>query len=121
MAKNVFGSELAPCSLDPKTGFYRTGCCETGPEDIGEHTVCVVCTDDFLAFSKARGNDLSTPNPDFEFPGLKAGDRWCLCLGRWLEALEAGVAPRVVLRATHESVLHQVDLEVLEGHAAADA
>ncbi len=121
MAKNVYGSELSSCSLDPLTGFYRTGCCDTGADDVGEHTICIRATEEFLAFSKEQGNDLSTPNPDFEFPGVKPGDRWCLCLDRWLQALEAGVAPRVVLRATHESVLHKVDIEVLEMHAVADA
>ena len=95
-ARNVLGGELAPCSMDPLTGFYRNGCCETGPHDLGLHTVCAVMTDDFLAFSKARGNDLSTPRPDLAFPGLKAGDRWCLCASRWAEALEAGAAPPVV-------------------------
>ena len=104
-ARNVLGGELAPCSMDPLTGFYRNGCCETGPHDLGLHTVCAVMTDDFLAFSKARGNDLSTPRPDLAFPGLKAGDRWCLCAGRWTEALEAGMAPQVVLEATHEDML----------------
>jgi uncharacterized protein (DUF2237 family) len=94
--------------LAPTTGFYRTGCCETGPEDLGLHTVCVEVTDDFLAFSKMRGNDLSTPRPEFGFPGLVAGDRWCLCAARWQEAHEAGMAPRVVLRATHAASLSVV-------------
>ncbi|WP_297507691.1 DUF2237 family protein [uncultured Caulobacter sp.] len=118
-AKNVLGGELAPCSLDPVTGFYRNGCCETGPHDLGLHTVCAVMTDDFLAFSKARGNDLSTPRPDLAFPGLKAGDRWCLCAGRWKEALDAGMAPQVVLEATHEEMLAIVPLGVLKDHAVA--
>ena len=103
--RNVFGEPLEPCSLKPVTGFYRTGCCEAGPEDVGVHTVCVEVTAEFLAFSRLRGNDLSTPRPEFGFPGLAAGDRWCLCAARWQEAFEAGVAPRVVLAATHEATL----------------
>jgi uncharacterized protein len=103
--RNVLGEPLELCSLKPATGFYRDGCCNTGPEDIGSHTVCVVMTSEFLAFSKSRGNDLSTPVPEFGFPGLKPGDRWCLCAPRWQEALEANQAPRVVLRATHEGAL----------------
>ncbi|AAK25622.1 conserved hypothetical protein [Caulobacter vibrioides CB15] len=118
-AKNVLGQELVPCSLDPVTGFYRNGCCETGPHDLGLHTVCAVMTRDFLAFSKAQGNDLSTPRPDLAFPGLKPGDRWCLCAGRWKEALDAGMAPQVVLEATHEEMLAVVPLGVLKDHAAA--
>ena len=101
------------------TGFYRNGCCETGPHDLGLHTVCAVMTDEFLAFSKARGNDLSTPRPELAFPGLKAGDRWCLCAGRWKEALDAGMAPQVVLAATHEEMLAIVPLGVLKDHAVA--
>lgn len=116
-ARNVLGGELAPCSLDPVTGFYRNGCCETGPEDVGMHTVCAVMTDAFLTFSKAAGNDLSTPRPEFQFAGLKAGDRWCLCAPRWMEALEAGAAPRVVLDSTHEEVLAMTSLGVLKDHA----
>jgi uncharacterized protein len=104
-ARNVLGEPLELCSLKPTTGFYRDGCCNTGPEDVGSHTVCVVMTAEFLAFSKLRGNDLSTPVPEFGFPGLKPGDRWCLCAPRWQEALEANQAPRVVLRATHEGAL----------------
>ena len=104
-AKNVLGSPLENCSIRPMTGFFRNGCCDTGPMDAGSHTVCVVMTDEFLAFSKARGNDLSTPMPDYGFPGLKAGDRWCLCAPRWQEAFAAGHAPRVALRATHEGAL----------------
>lgn len=118
-ARNVLGTALAPCSLDPVTGFYRNGCCETGPHDLGLHTVCAVMTSAFLAFSKAHGNDLSTPRPDLAFPGLKPGDRWCLCAGRWKEALDAGVAPQVVLEATHEEMLAVVPLGVLKDHAAA--
>ncbi len=120
-AKNVLGTELEECSRDPLTGFFRDGCCNTGPEDVGLHTLCAEMTDEFLAFSKARGNDLSTPNPMFQFPGLKAGDRWCLCVLRWKEAFEAGMAPRVNLRATHMSVLEFVDLEHLQEYAAHDA
>jgi hypothetical protein len=98
---NVLGEPLAVCSTSPMTGFYRDGCCATGPEDVGVHTVCAEVTAEFLAFSKSRGNDLSTPRPEFGFKGLVSGDRWCLCAGRWQEALAAGKAPRVVLRATH--------------------
>ena len=101
-ARNVLGGELQPCSLQPRTGYFRNGCCETGPEDTGLHTVCAVMTAEFLAFSKSVGNDLSTPVPDYGFPGLKPGDRWCLCAPRWKEALDAGMAPKVVLEATHE-------------------
>lgn len=99
------------------TGFFRNGCCDTAPEDVGSHTVCVVLTDGFLQFSKMRGNDLSTPMPDYGFPGLNAGDRWCLCAPRWAEAFEAGVAPRVVLRATHEGALAFCTLADLKRHA----
>ncbi len=116
-AKNVLGTELEECSLDPLTGFYRDGCCNTGAEDLGLHTVCAEMTDEFLAFSKARGNDLSTPNEMYEFPGLKAGDRWCLCVLRWKEAFEANMAPKVVLAATHMSVLEFVNLEDLQRFA----
>ena len=115
--RNVFGEPLEPCSLKPMTGFYRTGCCETGPEDVGVHTVCVAVTAEFLAFSRLRGNDLSTPRPEFGFPGLAAGDRWCLCAARWQEAFEAGVAPRVVLAATHEATLGIVRLADLKRHS----
>ena len=114
---NVLGEPLKPCSFDPRTGFFRDGCCNTGPEDRGRHTVCARMTAEFLAFSRARGNDLSTPRPEFGFAGLKAGDRWCLCAARWVEALEAGVAPKVALGATHRSVLRLVPLEVLKAHA----
>jgi uncharacterized protein (DUF2237 family) len=117
LPKNVLGGELQPCSTDPMTGFYRDGCCRTGPDDVGLHLVCTEVTDEFLAFSKARGNDLSTPNPMYRFPGLKSGDRWCLCVERWKEALEAGMAPLVVLEATHMSALEFVDLEDLEAYA----
>lgn len=114
---NVLGEPLADCSHDPKTGFFRTGCCDTGPSDRGLHTVCAVVTEEFLAFSKARGNDLSTPRPEFAFPGLRPGDRWCLCAARWLEAHEAGVAPRVALTATHLRTLDIVPLDALKGSA----
>jgi uncharacterized protein len=115
--RNVFGGRLEDCSVNPLTGFLRDGCCNTGPEDIGSHTVCVVITDGFLKFSKSRGNDLSTPMPEFGFPGLKAGDRWCLCAPRWQEAFEAGQAPRVVLRATHEAALQYCELANWKRHA----
>jgi uncharacterized protein (DUF2237 family) len=116
-AKNVLGGELIPCSLDPITGFFRNGCCETGPHDVGLHTVCAVMTAEFLAFSKMMGNDLSTPVPEYGFPGLKPGDRWCLCAPRWKEALDAGAAPQVVLTSTHEETLAIVPLGVLKDHA----
>ena len=115
--KNVFGEPLQTCSDRPITGFYRTGCCHTGADDVGLHTVCVEVTAEFLAFSKARGNDLSTPHPEFGFPGLEAGDRWCLCAARWREAFEAGSAPRVILGATHEATLDIVDLQNLKRFA----
>lgn len=114
---NVLGGPLQACSFDPLTGFTRTGCCETGPDDLGEHTVCARMTEEFLAFSLARGNDLVTPQPQWRFAGLKPGDRWCLCAARWLEAWEAGVAPPVVLEATHEAALRVVPLEALRSHA----
>ncbi len=113
---NVLGGPLDLCSASPTTGFYRTGCCETGPDDLGLHTVCAEMTEDFLVFSRARGNDLSTPQPGF--PGLQAGDRWCLCAARWREAHEAGMAPRVVLSATNEKTLDVVPLEVLVENAS---
>jgi uncharacterized protein (DUF2237 family) len=115
--RNVYGEPLEVCSLNPTTGFYRSGCCETGAEDVGVHSVCVEVTQEFLAFSKSRGNDLSTPRPEFGFPGLSPGDRWCLCAARWQEALEAGVAPRVVLAATHEATLEIAKLPDLKRHA----
>jgi uncharacterized protein (DUF2237 family) len=115
--RNVLGGPLGVCSDRPVTGFFRDGCCNTSDEDIGMHTVCVVMTDEFLAFSQMRGNDLSTPHPEFGFPGLKAGDRWCLCAARWREALEAGAAPRVVLNATNETTLEIVSLEMLKRYA----
>jgi uncharacterized protein (DUF2237 family) len=113
----VFGGRLEDCSVKPLTGFFRDGCCNTSAKDVGSHTVCAVMTDEFLKFSKARGNDLSTPMPEYGFPGLKAGDRWCLCAPRWQEAFEAGHAPRVALRATHEGALHHCDLTDLKRYA----
>lgn len=113
MAKNVFGTDIITCSEEPITGFYRDGCCKTGPEDQGIHTVCAVMTDEFLEFSKRKGNDLSTPRLQWNFPGLKAGDRWCLCASRWVEAYKAGKAPLVKLEATHEKTLDLVDLDTL--------
>jgi len=115
--KNVLGNSLQLCSESPKTGFYRTGCCETGPEDSGRHLVCAIMTDEFLLFTKQQGNDLITPLPVYNFPGLKANDRWCLCALRWKEAFDAGIAPPVVLEATHESVLRYVSIENLLAHA----
>ncbi len=115
MAKNVLGGELEVCGKDPVTGFYRDGCCHTGGQDAGLHVVCAVMTERFLEFTRARGNDLSTPRPQWGFAGLKSGDRWCLCVSRWVEAYEAGVAPPVVLAATHMSALEFVELEVLRG------
>ena len=116
-AKNVLGSELQICCESPVTGFYRDGCCNTGPGDIGLHLVCAEMTEEFLEFSAAHGNDLITPHPQFGFAGLKPGDRWCLCVKRWKEALEAGVAPPIDLRATHISTLEFVDEEELQDHA----
>ncbi|HKP78004.1 MAG TPA: DUF2237 domain-containing protein [Phenylobacterium sp.] len=116
-ARNVLGEELVPCSLDPVTGFFRNGCCETGPHDLGMHTVCAVMTAEFLSYSRSVGNDLSTPRPDVGFPGLRPGDRWCLCAPRWKEALDAGAAPQVVLESTHEETLAIVPLGVLKDYA----
>jgi hypothetical protein len=116
-ARNVLGEALLPCGDEPLTGFYRDGCCNTGPDDLGRHVVCARMTAEFLAFSRSRGNDLTRPVPAAGFPGLRPGDRWCLCAARWQEALEAGVAPRVVLRATHEAALEHVALEDLKRHA----
>ena len=115
--KNVLGGPLQVCSTDPMTGFFRTGACQTGPEDAGTHVVCARVTREFLEFTDARGNNLSTPAPQFGFPGLKPGDQWCLCALRWKEALLAGVAPPVVLRATHASALQYVSLDDLLAHA----
>jgi len=116
-AKNVFGEPLESCSDDPTTGFFRDGCCNTSDEDIGRHTVCTRVTQEFLEFSRGRGNDLSTPRHEFGFPGLRPGDQWCLCAARWQEALDAGAAPRVVLRATHAATLEIVSLEDLKRYA----
>lgn len=117
MAKNVLGGDLEPCSMKPLTGFYRDGCCNTGAEDLGVHTVCTQVTAEFLIFSKNAGNDLSTPMPEFGFAGLVPGDRWCLCAARWQEAFEAGAAPAVVLEATHASTLEWASLDHLSAHA----
>jgi len=116
-ARNVLGGPLAPCCEDPATGFYRDGYCHTGPQDVGSHTVCARVTEAFLEFSLLRGNDLMTPRPEFDFPGLRPGDRWCLCIARGREAREAGVAPPVVRAATHEKALAVVTLEQLSRHA----
>ncbi|MDQ2805182.1 MAG: DUF2237 domain-containing protein [Pseudomonadota bacterium] len=116
-SRNVLGTTLGICSLEPKTGFYRNGCCDTGPDDRGSHTVCAEVTAEFLAFSAAQGNDLSTPRPEFGFAGLTPGDRWCLCAPRWQEAFAVGNAPRVVLRATEESALEYCSLADLKRHA----
>ncbi len=117
MARNVLGGDLVACSMDPLTGFFRNGKCDTRAEDQGMHTVCVLVTEEFLAFSKAKGNDLSTPKPEYGFPGLKPGDSWCLCLSRWIQAFEAGMAPKVRLEATHASVLEFIELERLQEFA----
>ncbi|WP_036261343.1 DUF2237 family protein [Methylocapsa aurea] len=116
-SRNVLGQPLASCSTDPITGFNRSGCCDAAAEDVGSHTVCIVATEAFLAFSKAAGNDLSTPVPDYGFPGLKPGDRWCLCAPRWQQAFEAGMTPRVVLQATHEGALDYCALADLKRYA----
>lgn len=117
LAKNVLGGILQSCSTDPMTGFFRTGDCQVTEEDVGNHGVCIVATAEFLAFSKSRGNDLSTPRPEFDFPGLKPGDRWCLCSARWQEALEAGMAPQVALESTSAAALEFTRLEDLQRHA----
>ena len=116
-ARNVLGGPLQPCSADPVTGFFRDGCCSTGPEDVGNHTVCTVVTAEFLAFSKEAGNDLSTPHPEWGFPGLVPGDGWCVCAGRWFDAYQAGFAAPVVLASTHERALLAVPLDALRRHA----
>lgn len=113
-SRNVFGEPLLACSASPMTGFFRNGCCDTGPGDVGSHTVCAVMTREFLEFSRQKGNDLSSPIPEFGFPGLKPGDRWCLCAPRWKEAFDAQQAPRVVLRATHEGALEYCSLTELK-------
>jgi len=117
MATNVFGQPMITCGTEPLTGFYRDGCCNSEEEDAGVHSVCAVMTDDFLAYSKAKGNDLSTPRPEFMFSGLKAGDRWCLCVTRWVDAFQEGMAPLVVLEATHERTLDHIDLKELVKYA----
>ena len=115
--KNIFGEELIPCSRKPLTGYYRDGCCNTGNDDAGVHTVCIIATAEFLEFSKNAGNDLSTPMPQWGFPGLKPGDRWCLCASRWVEAWEAGVAPFIIPEATHEKTLEYFPLKELVKYA----
>ncbi|MEI9998799.1 MAG: DUF2237 domain-containing protein [Verrucomicrobiota bacterium] len=117
---NVLGGKLLPCCFSPMTGFYRDGYCRTGPGDYGLHTVCVEVSEPFLAFSRAMGNDLTTPIPEYQFPGLEPGDRWCLCVSRWKQALEAGMAPSVVLSASHISALEFVTLEELQAHAVTE-
>ncbi|WP_234571484.1 DUF2237 family protein [Rhodohalobacter sp. 614A] len=116
-SKNVFGESLQNCSTDPVTGYYRNGCCDSGEDDRGDHMVCAIMTEEFLEFSKAKGNDLSTPMPQFNFPGLKPGDKWCLCAARWKEAYNEGMAPLVVLEATNELTLEVVSMEVLLEYA----
>ncbi|NJL04662.1 MAG: DUF2237 domain-containing protein [Chloroflexaceae bacterium] len=116
-APNVLGTPLEVCGTAPMTGFYRDGCCETGPQDRGRHVICAEVTAEFLAFTRQRGNDLSTPRPEYNFPGLRPGDRWCVCAARWQEALEAGVAPPVILAATHAAALQIVRLADLQAHA----
>jgi uncharacterized protein (DUF2237 family) len=115
--RNVLGEDMEDCGTSPMTGFFRDGCCRTGPDDLGLHILCAEMTEEFLTFSKMAGNDLSTPMPEYHFPGLQPGDRWCLCVLRWKEALEAGMAPPVVLAATHVSTLEFVDLDDLKAHA----
>ena len=111
---NIFNEPLEACSFDPVTGFFRSGCCETSELDTGSHTVCAIMTEEFLKFSKSKGNDLSTPVPAFDFPGLNSGDRWCLCAARWLEAYEAGSAPSIIARATHRRALETIPMEVMK-------
>ncbi len=120
-ARNVLGKPLQPCSMEPLTGFFRDGCCNTHAEDIGRHVVCVVVTEEFLEFSRSVGNDLSTPLPEYHFPGLQPGDRWCLCLTRWKEALDAGCAPQIILEASHQSALKLIPLSVMQEHALLEA
>ena len=115
--KNVLGTKLETCCTSPMTGFYRDGICQTGPQDRGVHVVCAELTESFLSYTKAQGNDLSTPRPEYQFPGLKPGDKWCLCASRWKEAMEDGVAPAVVLASTHEAALNHVSLEALKKYA----
>jgi uncharacterized protein (DUF2237 family) len=117
LEKNVLGTQLQACCYEPKTVFYRDGFCITGPEDVGTHVVCAIMTEEFLTYTKMQGNDLSTPRLEWQFPGLKAGDKWCLCVSRWLEAKNAGVAPKVDLKATHIKALEFASLELLEAYA----
>lgn len=117
---NVLGQPLVACSFDPLTGFFRDGCCKTNEQDLGSHLVCAIVSNDFLQFSLKRGNDLITPRPEYQFPGLIAGDQWCLCLNRWIEALEANCAPMIKLESTHIKALEKVSLEVLEQYAAVE-
>ncbi len=117
MPRNVLGGDLQPCSYDPLTGFFRDGCCNTREDDVGTHVICVKLTAEFLRYSKQRGNDLGTPRPEYRFRGLNPGDRWCLCAARWVEAHEAGMAPPVVLEATHERALDHVPIETLQSFA----
>jgi len=119
--KNVLGKPLVPCSTDPMTGFYRDGMCRVGADDLGCHAVCIVATEEFLSFSRSVGNDLSTPMPEYGFPGLQPGDRWCLCASRWKQALDAGFAPTVILAATSEAALQYVTRSILEEYALLDA
>lgn len=114
--KNVYGNQIQSCSLHPKTGFFRDGYCNCDPSDYGQHTVCAIMTDEFLEFSKSVGNDLSTPRPEYNFPGLSAGEQWCLCLERWIQAADQNCAPNVILEATNQSVLDRVSLETLQAH-----
>ena len=114
---NIFNEPLEACSFDPVTGFFRSGCCETSELDTGSHTVCAIMTEEFLTFSKSKGNDLSTPVPAFDFPGLNSGDRWCLCAARWLEAYEAGSAPSIIAKATHIRALEIIPMEVIKEFA----
>jgi uncharacterized protein (DUF2237 family) len=116
-SRNVFGDPLLPCSMDPVTGFFRDGCCNTGPEDYGSHTVCVEVSEEFLLFSRDRGNDLITPMPEYGFSGLRPGDQWCLCASRWLEAQKQDMAPRVYLQRTHVKALEIIPLELLRQYA----
>ena len=120
MAKNVLGTDLVDCSLDPLTGYYRNGCCDTGSGDMGVHTVCAIMSEEFLAFSKEAGNDLSTPMPEYGFEGLKPGDQWCLCAPRWQEAFLQGNAPQVRLESTHIATLERARLDDLKAHAATE-
>ena len=120
LALNVLGQPLQPCCNDPLTGFYRDGYCHTGPDDLGQHTVCAQVTEAFLQFSKEAGNDLSTPRPEYNFPGLMPGDRWCVCAARWQEALDAGVAAPIILESTHQNALQIIELADLEANAMRD-